>query len=198
MVVATHEAGHAVCALFCPHAQPIERIALADDVVGALGYVRQQESKHRNVRMRNQMLADLTVLMGGREAELLILGDLTWGASQDLVQATSMARDMVEVFGMGGDDIGATRYRAVNDYHKRHADLSPAQLEALDRRVRELLEDARRQAAAILKENRGVVEMLRDELLEKKVIEAETLKEMLAKAGDDKKPRKGKAKAESV
>jgi cell division protease FtsH len=200
LVVATHEAGHAVCALFCPHAQSIERIALADDVVGALGYVRHQETKHRNVRMRNQMLADLCVLMGGREAELMLLGDLTWGASQDLVQATAMARDMVEVFGMGGDDVGAMRYRALNDYHKRHADLSPSHLEALDKRVRELLEDARQQAAAILRENRAIVELLRDQLVEKKVIEAMTLKELLAaKPEDDKKPRKtSKAKADSV
>jgi cell division protease FtsH len=185
MVVATHESGHAVCALFCPHARPIERIALADDVVGALGYVRHQEAKHRNVRMRNQMLADLVVLMGGREAELLFLEDLTWGASQDLMQATALARDMVEVFGMGGDGVGVTRYRALDSDHKRHADLSPAQLEALDKRVHQLLEDARQQAAAILKENRAVVEMLRDELLEKKVIEATTLKEMLAKPEDE-------------
>ena len=197
-VIATHEAGHAVCALFCPGAQAIERIALADDVVGALGYVRHQETKHRNVRMRNQMLADLCVLMGGREAELMLLGDLTWGASQDLVQATAMARDMVEVFGMGGDDVGAMRYRALDDHNKRHADLSASHLEALDKRVRELLEDARQQAAAILRENRAVVEMLRDELVEKKVIEATTLKEMLAKPEEEKKPRKSKAKAESV
>ena len=197
-VIATHEAGHAVCALFCPHARSIERIALADDVVGALGYVRHQETKHRNVRMRNQMLADLCVLMGGREAELLLLGDLTWGASQDLVEATRMARDMVEVFGMGGDDIGALRYRALDDYHKRHGDLSPSHLEALDKRVRQLLEDARQQAATILRENRAIVEMLRDELVEKKVIEAATLKEMLAKPEEEKKPRKVKVKTEAV
>src|SRR5262249_58114041 len=141
-----------------------------------------------------------TVRMGGREAELWSFNDLTWGASQDLTQATALARDMVEVFGMGGEEIGVTRYRALDSDHKRHADLSPAQLEALDRRIHQLLEDARRQAAAILRENRAIVEMLRDELVAKKVIEAATLKEMLAaKTGDDEeKPRKGKAKAESV
>ena len=190
IVIATHEAGHAVCALFCPEARTIERIALADDVVGALGYVRHQETKHRNVRMRKQMLADLCVLMGGREAELMLLGDLTWGASQDLIQATAMARDMVEVFGMGGDDVGAMRYRALDDHNKRHAHLSASHLEALDKRVRELLEEARQQAAAILLENRAVVELLRDELVEKKVIEATTLKSLLAKPEEEKKPRK--------
>ena len=63
--------------------------------------------------------------------------------------------------------------------HKRHADLSASQLEALDQRVREMLEEARLQAASILLENRAVVEMLRDELVDKKVIEATTLTEML-------------------
>jgi cell division protease FtsH len=175
-VIATHEAGHAVCALLCPHAKPIERIALADDVVGALGYVRHQEPMHRNVKTRNQMLAELVVLMGGREAELLILNDLTWGASHDLQHATSIARDMVEVFGMGGDEVGVSRYRTTSGQPTRHPDLSPAQLELLDRRVHALLEEARQKAAAILRENRGLVETLRDMLVEKKVIEAKALK----------------------
>jgi cell division protease FtsH len=178
-VIATHEAGHAVCALLCPHAKPIERIALADDVVGALGYVRHQEPAHRNVKTRNQMLAELVVLMGGREAELLILDDLTWGASHDLQHATGIARDMVEVFGMGGEEVGVSRYRANSgDQPTRHPDLSPAQLEVLDKRVHALLEEARQKAAAILRENRALVETLRDLLVEKKVIEAKSLQAM--------------------
>jgi len=184
-VIATHEAGHAVCALLCPHAKPIERIALADDVVGALGYVRHQLPTHRNVKTRNQMLAELCVLMGGREAELLLLNDLTWGASQDLAQATSIARDMVEVFGMGGEEVGVSRYRPMSGEATRHTDLSPAKLEMLDRRVHTLLEEARLQAETILRENRALVETLRDMLVEKKVIEAKTL---TALVGTMKKP----------
>src|SRR5260370_2981640 len=142
-VIATHEAGHAVCALLYPHAKPIERIALADDVVGALGYVRHQEPTHRNVKTRNQMLAELVVLMGGREAELLILNDLTWGASHDLQHATSIARDMVEVFGMGGEEVGVSRYRATSGNElTRYPDLSPAQLQLLDKRAQRLLDAA--------------------------------------------------------
>ena len=181
-VIATHEAGHAVCALLCPHAKPIERIALADDVVGALGYVRHQEPTHRNVKTRNQMLAELVVLMGGREAELLILDDLTWGASHDLQHATSIARDMVEVFGMGGDEVGVSRYRTTSGEPTRRTDLSPAQLEMLDRRVHALLEEARGQAAAILRANRVLVETLRDMLVEQKVIEAKSLQAMVKAA----------------
>ncbi len=182
-VIATHEAGHAVCALLCPHARPIERIALADDVVGSLGYVRHQDPTHRNVKTRNQMLAELVVLMGGREAELLMLNDLTWGAGHDLQLATSIARDMIEVFGMGGEDVGVSRYRASSgDQSSRHADLSPDQLERLDRRVHSLLEEARQKAAIILKENRSLVETLRDLLVEKKVIEAKSLKSIVERS----------------
>jgi cell division protease FtsH len=122
------------------------------------------------------MLAELVVLMGGREAELLILNDLTWGASHDLQHATSIARDMVEVFGMGGEEVGVSRYRTTSGQPTRHPDLSPAQLELLDRRVHAMLEEARQKAAAILRENRGLVETLRDMLVEKKVIEAKSLK----------------------
>jgi cell division protease FtsH len=183
-VIATHEAGHAVCALLCPHAKPIERIALADDVVGALGYIRHQEPAHRNVKTRNQMLAELVVLMGGREAELLILDDLTWGASQDLQHATAIARDMVEVFGMGGEEVGVSRYRTTSGQPTRHPDLSPAQLELLDRRVHALLEEARQKAAAILRENRALVETLRDLLVEKKVLEAKSLRSLVERSGD--------------
>jgi cell division protease FtsH len=176
-LIATHEAGHAVCALKCPHAKLIERIALADDVVGALGYVRHQDPANRNVRTQKQMLADVTVLMGGTEAEKLLMGnDPSWGATQDLLQATEIARDMVEVYGMGGETVGAARFRSNDGDGKRYPGLSEAKLQALDRRVDEILEECRQKAAAILRDNVVLVETLRDLLVEKKVIEAKTLK----------------------
>jgi cell division protease FtsH len=179
-VVATHEAGHAVCSLFCPLAPPIERISLVDDVIGALGYVRHQDPAHRNVQTRNQMLDRLCVLMGGRGAELLLLGDLSWGAGQDLQQATLLARDMVEVLGMGGEGVGPIHFRG-REGEARSADLSPGQLEILDRRVREILQEAEARAASILTENRAVIETLRDLLLEKKTLDARTLKTVMKK-----------------
>jgi cell division protease FtsH len=180
-VIATHEAGHAVVALWCPNARAIERIALSDDVTGALGYVRHQDPAHRHVRTRDQMLADVAVLFGGVEAEKLILGDNpSWGCAQDLQQATAIVRDMVEVFGMGGDGTGLGRYRE-DESEKRAQHLSQAKLEALDRRVDEILAEARDRAAAILRDNRTVIETLRDLLVEKKVIEAKTLTELMKK-----------------
>jgi cell division protease FtsH len=176
-VIATHEAGHAVVALYCPHARPIERIALADDVTGALGYVRHQDPAHRHVRTRDQMLADVAVLFGGVEAEKLLLGDNpSWGCAQDLLQATGIVRDLVEIYGMGGDGVGVGRYRGAGS--EPTTPLSQAKLEAIDRRVDAILAEARDRAAGILRAQRPLIETLRDQLVKHKVIEAKTLQEL--------------------
>jgi cell division protease FtsH len=180
-VVATHEAGHAVLALAFD--RPIVRIALADDVIGALGYVRHSENPDdRKLQTRAQMLEEICICLGGRESELMLLGDLYDGATQDLHQATLIARYMVEVLGMGGEEVGPVRYRALDNQPHRQPDLSPAQQELLDRRVRAIIEEQRERAAAMLSERRATVEALRDVLVEKKVIEAKTLRSLV---GDD-------------
>ena len=181
-VVATHEAGHAVCALFCEHATPIERISIQGDAAGALGFVQYQDPAHKYVVTRGQLLDDLCILMGGREAEQLLLDDLSIGSADDLRRATNIARALVEEFGMGGDAVGVCRYEADDDRQPgRFRQLSPGQLEHLDRRVRELLEEARSRAAAILAENQTLVETLRDLLIERKVIDAKSLSSLTGK-----------------
>jgi cell division protease FtsH len=179
-VVATHEAGHAVCALFCTHATPIERISIQGDSAGALGFVRYQDPAHRYVVTRGQLLDDLCILMGGREAELSLLDDLSIGSSGDLQRATAIARALVEEFGMGGPHVGVCRFHAENGENGRYAHLSPAQLETLDRRVRQLLEEGRQRACQILREQRSLVETLRDLLLQHKVLDARTLANLIA------------------
>jgi cell division protease FtsH len=181
-VVATHEAGHAVCALFCEHATPIERISIQGDAAGALGFVQYQDPAHKYVVTRGQLLDDLCILMGGREAEQLLLDDLSIGSSDDLRRATNIARALVEEFGMGGDIVGVCRYESDDERSPgRFRQLSPKQLETLDNRVRELLEDSRQRAAAILKDNQSLVETLRDLLLKQKVIDAKTLSSLTGK-----------------
>jgi cell division protease FtsH len=182
-VVATHEAGHAVCSLHCPHAPAIDRISIRGDSAGALGFVRYQDTTRRYVVTRGELLDDLCVLMGGREAEQMLLDDLSIGSSEDLRRATQIARALVEEFGMGGDDVGVCRYHADGRDGGRHPGLSPAQQEALDRRVREMLEEARQRAAQILSANRAQVEALRDLLLARKVLDAKALPELLPGKG---------------
>ena len=175
-VVATHEAGHAVAALFCPHSPPIERISIRADTAGALGFVRYQDPSHKYVVTRGELLDDICVLMGGREAEQLLLDDLSIGSAGDLERATAIARSLIEDFGMGGEGVGVCQFpverRSSNEPERQ---FSPAQLEAIDRRAREILEEQRQRSAKILSENRSLVETLRDMLLDKKVIDAKTL-----------------------
>jgi cell division protease FtsH len=173
-VVASHEAGHAVCSLHCPHSPPIERISILDDMVGALGFVRYQDREHRYVVTRGELLDDVCVLMGGREAEQLLLDDISIGSVEDLRRATAITRALVEEFGMGGDGSAVCRFH-LDDKPERIPDLSEEQRASLDRRVGEILEDARLRASKILLENRATLESLRNLLLEKKVVDAKAL-----------------------
>ncbi len=176
-VVAVHESGHAVVAMHCPHAPPIERITIRGDTAGALGYVRYQDRLHKFVVTRNELLDTICVLMGGREAEQLLLDDLSIGSSEDLRRATQIARMLVEELGMG-EHTGVMRFNA-DDKATRHPHLSPEQLAALDRQVREVLEQCRKRAETILALNQPSLKLLADLLVEKKTIDAKTLGEML-------------------
>jgi cell division protease FtsH len=159
--VARHEAGHAV--LNIAFDRRIIRIALTDDVVGALGYVRPGQDGHAAVQTHREMLDTICILFGGREAERLLCDDVTAGAGSDLAKATQWARELVEVYGLGDDDgIGHVVY-AWHDEHQnlhRRRDLSPEQQQTLDRRVRQVLEEQRLRANDILGKNKGLVEYI--------------------------------------
>jgi cell division protease FtsH len=174
-VVATHEAGHAVCSLHCPNSPPIERISIRADMAGALGFVRYQDPTHRYVVTRGELLDDLCVLLGGREAEQLLLGDLSIGCAGDLRRATDIARALVEEFGMGTSEVGLAQCPTEQSEGSRGRQYSPEQLGAIDRGVRDILREAQQRAATILRDNRALVETLRDLLVEQKVIDSATL-----------------------
>jgi cell division protease FtsH len=171
-VVATHEAGHALCALLCPHAPPIERISIRGDLGGVLGFVRYADPAHRYVVTRGQLLDGICVLYGGREAEALLLDDLSIGSGHDVERATGIARALVEEFGMGAEELGVRRFAAAHDQgHPPH--LSDAMRASIERSVRDLLEAQRGRARELLAANRDVLLALRDLLLEKKVLDRE-------------------------
>jgi len=177
--VAAHEAGHAVVNLFCEHAKPIDRISIVSDYSGALGFVRYQNRANCYVVTRGELLDDLAILMGGREAERLLLNDISIGAAGDLQTATDIARAMVEEFGFGDDNVGQARL--VDDNSRavvRRDSLSAKQLEAIDFAIRDLLHEARQRAATILSKHQDVLKLLRDELLKRKTIDAKALSEL--------------------
>jgi cell division protease FtsH len=179
-VTATHEAGHAVCCLKVPHAPQIKRIAIADDVVGAIGYVRPKQSEHKHYRTVQQMLAEIVVCFGGTEAEKLLLDAVSLGLESDLERATGLAKAIVEAIGEGGEETGVGRYiiYPLNGPREgiRDTNLSEAKLSAMDRRIDAILSECRQQAARVLRENQELLENLRDELMREKVIEAKRLR----------------------
>lgn len=179
IVLATHEAGHAVVSLHCPHAPSIERITIASEMQWAFGYVKYSDPTHKYVQTIKFYLDMICVALGAREAELLFLDDLSLGATGDLNSATSIARELVELHGYGADDL--VQYRPINGNGARHGDLSPKSLEELDRRVRTIVDEQRHRAAKIVRENKEMIAMLRDMLLEQKTIDAKSLGKMMLK-----------------
>jgi cell division protease FtsH len=146
----------------------------------APAYVSYQDDKTRRIgETRNQMLDDLSVLLGGIEAERLLLGDVSTGAGgSDLIRATHVAHLVIEALGMGGPETGVRQYRNLRS-NERFPGLSEEQTAALDRAVSKLIEECRSKAATILAENRAVLESLRDLLLDKKTIDAKALRELV-------------------
>ncbi|MCA9587933.1 MAG: AAA family ATPase [Myxococcales bacterium] len=178
-VVATHEAGHAICAILCEHAPPIDRISIRGDVGGSLGFVQYADRAHRYVVTRAQLLDSICVLFGGREAEGLLLDDLSIGSAHDLERATDIARSLVEELGMGGHGVSVQRYAARAPGHERQ--LADPTLLAVDEAIRSVLESQRERASRLLREHRGELEALRDLLLERKVIDSAGLDGVLPK-----------------
>lgn len=191
MVVATHEAGHAVCAMLCEHSPPIDRISIRGDLGGVLGFVRYADPAHRYVVSRGQLLDSICVLYGGREAEALLLEDLSIGSAHDVERATSIARALVEEFGMGGDDLGVRRFARI-DPEEHPPALSDATRAAMERSTREVLEAQRARARKLVSEHRDAIVALRDLLLEKKVLDREAFAPIAEST--QKKPAGRKAK----
>ncbi len=204
-LLATHESGHALTALFCPHHPLIERITIRSETSWAPAYVRFQEDDSRRIGLTyNQMFDDLCVLYGGIEAERLLLEDVSTGAAgSDLERGTRLAHFMVEVCSMGGPEINLRQYRSLRD-GERLNHISEEQLAALDRQVNDLISKARHRTATILRENRTLLEALRDLLIENKTIEASTIKSLASQSPaaadgvtdkETKKPRPREKKA---
>ena len=194
-ILATHEAGHAVVGLFCPHYPPIERITIASDNPWAFGYVKASEPTNRYIQTINVLIDMICVSLGAREAEKLLLSEISLGAVGDLDNATSIARALVEVHGLGGEELGMVQYVNPRNGHRR--DLAPETLLAIDRQVRSIVEEQRARAEKILRENIPLIELLRDMLLEHKTIDAKGLNEMTAGRNEGKKTPTAKKKKDN-
>jgi cell division protease FtsH len=181
-VVATHEAGHFLVSIFCEHHQQPEKVTIQSDMPWAPFFTQFKQEKNRIGMSRNEMFDQIAVLYGGIEAERLLLGDVSTGASgmghpnSDLSRASLFAEYMVEVCGMSNL---AAPLRSFRDHKGDRQVLSGSQAEAIDRQVNTIIVEAQARAAAILAKHKADLLKIRNELVEKKTIEGERTKQII-------------------
>jgi cell division protease FtsH len=188
-MVATHEAGHFIVSLHCPHHPPPLRITIESDMSWAVGYVRFQHSgSELNTDTRNELLDHLCVSLGGIEAERRLLSDVSSGAANgDLVSASLLAHTLIECYGMGEGETGLRQYSSPRDL-KRYTDISEDHKRLIDQEVSRLIQAAQVRAAKIIEENLDALVLLRDEVLKKGTLEVKALKSMFPALKTDDEP----------
>ena len=180
---AYHEAGHALLLELLPHTEPLHKVTIIPrgPSLGSTMWL-PEEDKYTN--RKNELLASLTVKMGGRVAEEIIFGDVTNGAAGDIKMATAMARKMVCEWGMS-EKLGMVEYGEHEDYVflgrdiSRARDYSEATAEEIDHEVRRLLDEAYQNAKQTLIANRDKLEVIAKALLEYETLDGSQIKEII-------------------
>lgn len=172
-LVAYHEVGHAMVAYKQKNAEPVQKITIVPHTEGSLGYtLLMPEEDKTNLRTKEELMAKITVSMGGRAAEEVVMNTMTNGASQDIQEATNIARNMVAMFGMS-DEFGMMALGSVrNQYLDGGYGLDCAQETAavMDREVKRLLEQCYQDAVTLIRDNLDDIHKVVAYLLEKETI----------------------------
>jgi cell division protease FtsH len=185
-IVACHESGHALVASLLQDLDPVHKVSIVARGFGALGYVMQLPLEDRYLMTRTDLLHQLAVLLAGRTAEELALGEVSTGAQNDLQRASDIARAMVTEYGMS-EAMGVVSY----DSARRRAlfldvpgaqDRGPyaeATAQQIDAEVRRIVDEAHATARGLLERRRGDLDAVTARLLEREVIEGDDLRAML-------------------
>jgi cell division protease FtsH len=187
-MVAYHESGHAIVASVLPGLDPVHKISIVQRGFGALGYTMQVPLEDRYLWTRKDLENQMAVLLGGRTAEEIAIGEISTGAQNDLQRATDIARAMVTQFGMS-EELGTVNYEGSRRNVFLDIPMGPERgpygeetAQRIDVEVKRLLDDAHDRARQVLNERRHLLEIVTRRLLEKEVIEGEELKELIAQA----------------
>jgi cell division protease FtsH len=179
-VVAYHELGHTLVALTLPGTDPVHKVSIIPRGVGALGYTLQRPIEDRFLMSIEELENKMAVLLGGRGAEQLVFGEISTGASDDLMKVTDIARSMVTRYGMDGT-LGQVTYETERgNFLGMPAEgggrrFSEETAREIDIAVRERIEKVYKKTLAVLRERRGDLENLAAKLLEKETLTADEL-----------------------
>ena len=184
-IVAYHESGHAIVASILPNMDPVHKISIVARGFGALGYTMQLPLEDRYLLQRGDLLNQMAILLGGRAAEEIAIGEISTGAQNDLQRVTDVARSMVTEWGMS-DKLGTVNYDSSR--RNRFLDLgmpserglySEETARIIDEEVKQIISGAHEVARRVLRENRDVLERVTRYLLEKEVMEGDELRAMM-------------------
>ena len=186
-VVAYHEVGHAIVGHLMPGGSKVAKISIVPRGMSALGYTLQLPTEERFLNSKEELKGQIATLLGGRSAEEVVFGKITTGASNDLQRATDIAEQMVGTFGMSDilgplayDKQGGGQFLGGNNNPRRS--VSDATAQAIDKEVRDLVDDAHETALNILRNNLPLLESISQKILQEEVIEGEDLKNLLAES----------------
>lgn len=180
-VIAYHEIGHALVAAMQKHSAPVHKITIIPRTNGALGYTMQISENDSVLMTKEELFNKIVTMTGGRSAEEVVFGSITSGASNDIEQATKLARSMVTRLGMTEEfDMMATEVVA-NRYLGGDAALQCSETTAgkIDAKVLALIKEAHEKARTILQDNRDKLDVLAQYLLEKETITGEQFMALL-------------------
>ena len=186
-VVAYHEIGHALVAAMQSHSAPVQKITIIPRTSGALGYTMQVDQGDKYLLTKQELENKIATFTGGRAAEELVFGEITTGASNDIEQATKLARAMITRYGMSEDFDMVALETVSNQYLGGDASLacSADTQNEIDRKVVELVKRQHEKASKILEDNRGKLDELAKYLYEKETITGEEFMSILDKGGEE-------------
>jgi len=184
-IVAHHEAGHAIVASTLPGVDPVHKISIVQRGFGALGYTLQLPTEERYLMTRPELMNRLAVLLAGRAAEEIALGEVSTGARNDLRRATDMARAMVTELGMT-DALGVMSVEGDGRGPVLEGSREPGRgpvaeetAERIDAEIKRILDEAHEQARGILAEQRPSLTRIAGLLLDREVLEGDELRALL-------------------
>ena len=184
-IVAYHEIGHALVAAMQTHSAPVQKITIIPRTSGALGYTMQVDQGDKYLLTKQELENKIATLTGGRAAEEVVFGEITTGASNDIEQATKIARAMITRYGMSEDFDMVAMETVSNQYLGGDTALacSADTQNEIDKKVVELVKAQHRKAEKILTDNRAKLDELAKYLYEKETITGEEFMSILNKGG---------------
>ena len=180
-VVAYHEIGHALVAALQTSSAPVQKITIIPRTSGALGYTMQVETADKNLLTKEELENKIATLTGGRAAEEVAFGQITTGASNDIEQATKLARAMITRYGMN-DEFDMVAFETVNNQYlggDTSLACSAETQQAIDRKVVALVKAQHAKARQLLEEHRAALDRLAQYLYEKETITGEEFMQLL-------------------